>query len=114
MLQKSVTISQAIILLNSALVCDPKAIQELIEARVECNETLAKHPTIQVGRRKAPDGTEHRVGLLGIINGLFGIRDSDGYGAIHAECQSDGTIVAFAPTTDDRHPSYNPNPAELP
>lgn len=65
MLKPSVTIEETIALLNSALETDREAISSLIEHRVPCSDAMAEHPTIQV----SPNQT---VGLLGIINGLFG------------------------------------------
>lgn len=99
MLRDSVTVEQAIELLNSALEADPIAIQNLMNSRVTCNDDLANHPTIQVGSDGVGEDSPFRVGLLGIVNGLFGTWNSNGYGAIHAECMSDGTIVTFARTS---------------
>jgi len=49
--------------LNEALEADPKAIQDLVNHRVKCNEKLADHPDIQVNM-------ESEVGLLGIVCGI--------------------------------------------
>jgi hypothetical protein len=58
---------------------DPEATDKLVKSRVPCNEALAEHPTIQCG---IFDGTkQNRVGLLGVLNGLFGC-DANGCGAI--------------------------------
>lgn len=74
-----ITADYAIKILNEGLVADPNAFGSLIDIRVPCGERLARHPTIQVGHY----GTGVRVGLLGIINGLFGV-DVRGYGPISA------------------------------
>jgi hypothetical protein len=65
----------------------------LIDARVTCNEALADHPTIQVGQQ---DGS-YQVGLLGILNGLFGINDA-GWGPITAHIDSTGGTLEFKRT----------------
>lgn len=78
-IKQSITIQDAIDLLNDALKCDPVAITSLTSHRVLCNLKLADHKLIQVGSN---EGT-YRVGLLGIINGLFGV-DDKGYGPIAA------------------------------
>ena len=59
---------EAVRRLNAILECDTDALSRLIETRVPCNGRLADHPTVQV--RDVGDG--YRVGLLGILNGLFG------------------------------------------
>jgi hypothetical protein len=63
-------------LLNEINGMDPTVLPALINYRVPCNQALADHPTVQVGKKT--DGYE--VGLLGIINGLLGVKeDSTGY-----------------------------------
>lgn len=74
-----IAVDDAIRILNEAAVSDRNAIGSLIDIRIPCSDTLAAHPTIQV--EKCGDG--HRVGLLGILNGLFGV-DERGYGQIAA------------------------------
>ena len=61
--------------LNEVLALDPEALYGLIENRVPCNEALTNHATTQV--------SNGRVGLLGILNGLVGVR-SDAWGYITA------------------------------
>ena len=78
-------------LLNEAAAIDPKAILALVNARVPCNEALLNHPTIQAGR--GPEG-KPEVGLLGILNGLFGTYD-DGWGCIAAELSDEGAPIRF-------------------
>lgn len=67
-------------LLNEVMELDPKAMNNLIQTRVICNEKLAEHPTIQVGAFKPgtdefnqdyPDGeTEFKISFLGMLNGI--------------------------------------------
>ena len=78
MLKESVTIEDVIALLNDACEKDLDAMDALAKARVACNDALAAHPTIQVGKL---GGDEYKVGIIGILNGIFGTAD-DGYGAI--------------------------------
>jgi hypothetical protein len=52
----------------------------LINVHVACNQAMADHPTVQVAQLE--DGT-FAVGLLGILNGLFGA-DENGQGYIAA------------------------------
>lgn len=87
-------ISQAVKVLNEALESDPVTVNQLVNLRVMCNEELANHPSIQVGKDNRYQ-TVHWVGLFGIINGLFGV-DENGWGFIEAEIRDDnGLIVRF-------------------
>jgi len=89
-IKKQVNIDDVISLLNDALKLDPKAITNLVGQRVVCNKKLAKHPTVQVG----VVDNNYQVGLLGILNGLFGV-DEKGYGAIIADFDNDDIIINF-------------------
>lgn len=80
-IKSQITIEETIKLLNEAVQADAKAMRDLIESRVECNATFAAHPTIQVANYHKKDA--YTVGLLGILNGLFGI-DDKGWGSIAA------------------------------
>jgi hypothetical protein len=66
--------------LNELVELDNKAIRNLILNKVECNEAIADHPTVQVGLQC--DG-QYSIGALGLLNGLVGIQD-DGWGYIAA------------------------------
>ena len=70
------TVDDLIAFLNQALETDPAAISTLFRRRVACNLAMADHPTIQVH-------SDFTVGPLGLLNGLFGIRE-DGYGHLTA------------------------------
>jgi len=66
----------AVDLLNEMYALDGAATAALIENRVPCNEALLEHPTIQVG---ATNRYGHGlVGLLGVLNGLFGVHNTRG------------------------------------
>jgi len=95
------TPDDAIELLNDINKRDPSVLPALVNYRVACNERLALHPTVQVG--KAGDG-KMEVGLLGIINGLFDVR-WNGWGqiAVEATTDADGEVTRiskFRRTTD--------------
>lgn len=83
----SVTAQNAIALLNEASKLDPAAIRALIEHRVPCNCHLADHPTIEVGCTE--DG-DPRVGMIGLINGLFGL-DANTRGPVLTNIPDDPT-----------------------
>ena len=90
MSMKSITVHDAVRVLGEAFEADPKAMAELVEARASCNERLASHPTIQVYENEYQTC---EVGLLGILNGLFGI-NHDGRG--HIEAVYDGVYPTLA------------------
>jgi len=98
-IKKSITIEQAIEVLNEAFKLDARTIQWLINNRVPCNAELAGHPTIQVKaiqRRHIYGGepVRYEIGLLGIINGLFGVNENES-GYIAAEFDDDGKLIGF-------------------
>ncbi len=92
MRKPAITVDDAIGLLNEAVALDRPAMAALLANRVPCNAAFADHPTIQV---QAQHGGYH-VGLLGIINGLFGV-DDDGKGPI-CSVFTDGQLQEFAKT----------------
>lgn len=71
------TVNEAIEVLNRAFAADPDAIRALVSFRVPCNSTLADDPTIQVKTVEGEprDGDHCEVGILGILNGIFGTRE---------------------------------------
>lgn len=96
MIKESVTIDEVIEIMNEAVARDRKAINALVNQRIECNTYLADHPTIQVRAGKAINGGAiYSVGLLGILNGLFGCDDISKYGAIAAVLDKDGILEKF-------------------
>lgn len=84
-IRESITVDHAIEVLNRMLQTDHNATALLfLTARVPCHEGLADDPTIQVRAYKVnKDDPAYSVGILGIINGLFGI-DEGGWGLITA------------------------------
>ena len=69
-------IKRALDILNDALERDPMPLTQLLNARISCNERLTKHKFVQTGVY----GGDHRVGVLGLINGILGYKQ-DGIGA---------------------------------
>jgi hypothetical protein len=105
---------QIVALLNDACALDRRAVQALVDHRVETNTDMAQHPTIQCG---LGDGLRVTLGTLGLLNGLAGV-DDDGWGAIAAvyekseqpfvgepgTSRSPGVLVGFRLVTDaDKH-----------
>ena len=77
MFRDTVSADDVIRYLNELVEIDPLAIRALMCTRIPCNEALANHPTVQVS--EWPEGCH--VGVIGIINGLFGT-DEEGRGGI--------------------------------
>jgi len=94
-------IDAAIAFLNGLVEVDPKAVTALVELRVACNEEMADHPTVQV--QADTDGGNPEVGILGVLNGLFGTYDKgakEGWGPITAVFY-EGMVVEFRRTQED-------------
>lgn len=90
-----ITVYQVIALLNEAALADPVAMRNLVNARVACNQALADHPTIQVGHIDDDPLKPFQVGVLGLLNGLFGV-DDQGWGAIAAIIDDDpAKLITF-------------------
>lgn len=86
---KTLTVAEVVHVLNQLLEINRASITRLINYREPCNEALANHPTVQVHTTEFEDGAlkggkVYSVGLLGILNGLFGVDDS-GSGFIAGE-----------------------------
>lgn len=79
-------------LLNALAAIDPIAIIALINHRVPCGGGILDHATVQAGRNAVGSP---EVGMLGILNGLFGTF-SDGWGCITAEISDDETKIRFS------------------
>jgi hypothetical protein len=90
MSKNNVSLDEAIEYLNALALTDPVAVRDLIAQRVPCNDAMRDHPTVQV--EAEPDGSSPRVGVLGVLNGLFGVRE-DGWGEIAALYNDDHSIL---------------------
>lgn len=76
----AITPADAVAVLNRILEADRAAVSELVlRSKVRCNEKLANDSTVQVKQRNG----WCEVGLLGVVNGLFGV-DAKVYGPIVA------------------------------
>lgn len=82
-------------MLNELLAMDPDCISTLTQTRVACNAKIKDHPTVQV--MIDPQG-QAVVGLVGILNGLFGA-DNRGWGGISFETKDD-QVQAFKALED--------------
>lgn len=94
-MKETVSIDEVIEYLNELAGLDREAIAKLIDSRVPCNNKIADHPTCQV--QEEPDGIHvvTKVGILGVINGMFGV-DKKGRGAIKADYfDVDGKFSSF-------------------
>jgi hypothetical protein len=107
-LRETVSIDDVIALLNEAAAADPQAMIALIGNRVLCNEKLAAHPAVQVGRYASETSAEMsgpnvgsvtRVGVLGLLNGVFGINEQ-GYGPIVADIDNHANTIRFMRTSE--------------
>lgn len=67
--QRNCDIDDTIKYINELIEIDRIAIAALIANRVPCNQQLADHSTVQVYAQHGG----YLVGMLGILNGLFGI-----------------------------------------
>lgn len=92
MIKDLITLDEVIEFLNELIKIDQRAMHKLIKFRTPCNQELADHESIQV----TMDLFGFEVGLLGILNGLFGV-DEDKYGAITAVFDETG-LIAFRRT----------------
>ncbi|MBD3261403.1 MAG: hypothetical protein GF334_06915 [Candidatus Altiarchaeales archaeon] len=95
MIKNEVTVQDVCNLFNEIIAKDPRCAEDLIEARVQCNNVILNHPTIQV--RQSCEDQYPKVGLLGFLNGLFGISEN-GMGALCAVYDDDGNLQSLQPT----------------
>ena len=94
--KEKVSIEETVNFLNELLKIDSIAITALFSMRIGCNEALADHETVQV---LVSNGTYFQVGIVGILNGLFGI-DEYGWGHISIDYDDD-KITGFRVLTED-------------
>lgn len=86
---------RAVDVLNEIFEQDPEVLHKLVNYRVPCNEVLAEHPSVQVGYKEDDPEKGYEVGFLGILNGIFGVKE-DGYGYIAALLGSKtGKLLGF-------------------
>ena len=61
----------AIDALNTAYEADPQAVHALLCNSVPCNQTLADHPTVEVGVAYPAGDGAYRLSALGFLNGAL-------------------------------------------
>lgn len=76
-IRRTVSIDDVISFLNELFAIDADMVTSMIVNRTPCNQAMANHPSVQVWEWEG----ETKVGLIGILNGLFGC-DNDGTGPI--------------------------------
>lgn len=79
MIKENISLDEVIEFLNELVRTDPDAMHMLVEHRQSCNKDMAEHRTVQVHDYHGVP----KVGLLGILNGMFGINER-GWGPITA------------------------------
>lgn len=85
-------ILEAIAVLNRVHEADPTVMPALIALRVPCNEVVAADPSVQV---KANEDGTFEVGILGLINGIFGV-DARNVGYVAADVdKKTGALLSF-------------------
>jgi hypothetical protein len=103
MIKETVSIDEAIALLNEILQLDPEVANIMVKHHFICNEMIANHATIQVQAtemnpfQRVGNKTEGWVGILGVINGMFGVHEN-GMGPICYEINKNEMIVRFKRT----------------
>ena len=98
MIKNNVTLEETAAFLNELLKTDPITVNAFFNIRITCNESLARHPTVQVNCQGEALKRWNQVGLIGILNGLFGI-DEKGWGHLSLSLDN-GTITSFNVLTD--------------
>lgn len=116
-----VQVRRTVDFLNQMLEIDPELVTVTVDLRLRVREeggsaeAMREHPTAQV----TYDGEETRIGLLGWINGLLGVRD-DGKGPVAAiqdigeDGTPTGTILRFLETSKALQDGCIPDPQAHP
>lgn len=93
--------------LNSAVALDAAAMHKLAEFRVRCNNELAQHPEIQVRTIQESNShgvaalvDVHRVGLIGILNGILGTDEFGNAFLAGSYGDQDGKLLKFMLNTN--------------
>ena len=95
---KQEAVLEAIKVLNEFNQLEPDLCFQLMTTRYSVSDELANdHPTIQARKGIAPDLAT--MSILGLINGLFGVDEDDGWGLISAQIDfQTHTVDFFYPT----------------
>jgi len=92
MIHEQRSIDDTIAFLNELLAIDEPAISALVKTRAPCGTGLADHASVQVGFQPGTTKSDGlwEVGLLGVLNGLFGTIEGgklDGWGPLCADVE---------------------------
>ena len=88
MIKDDVKLGEVIDFLNSLLNLDKNAVTALFSARTYCNNKIGAHPTVQIQEEpfsnilafdENDNMLHYTVGILGILNGLFGVFEEGSY-----------------------------------
>lgn len=90
-----VSVDEAIEVLNRIHQADHHVLPALMRHRVPCNTAVADDPAVQVG--PGPNRSGWVIGLLGVLNGIFGA-DDDGWGYIVADWDGGSNLRGFRRT----------------
>lgn len=90
----AVTPNDAIKYLNELLAIAPETIETLVNLRIPAPKAIVDHPTVQVQSPTVALDGPAVVGLIGILNGLFGV-DLSGTGPIAVVYDDDWKITRF-------------------
>ena len=82
MIKESITIDEVLDALNRMVSIDNEAMKDLCFQRVRCNKKMSHDMDVQV---VFDDSGQPMVGLLGVLNGLFGHDETKGFGPIAAK-----------------------------
>ena len=89
MFKKNIIPEDIVELLNEMLKLDYEGTKKFVEAKIEVNEKIANHETIQVNGYTTP--REYLLGIIGFLNGLFGVNENH-FGCICCEIKGNKII----------------------
>jgi hypothetical protein len=87
--------------LNEPLRMDHILVEALVNYRLPCQPAVAEHPTVQVDEVTWAAQPCYVVGMLGVINGLIGVRDGVGYIVVMYDDETN-RIEGFGVTTEEQ------------
>lgn len=100
--EETVAVKDVLAMLNEIHALDSELTTNMVLHRFPCNKDIRDHKTVQAHCYGDASLENPKVGLLGILNSLFGI-DKNHFGAIAANFEKDdGPLLGFKMTdTDD-------------
>jgi len=94
MLRETVSVQEVCVFLNEFLKLDSDCLTNLVNTRHKCNEKIVEHESIQVSCNT--DGNFY-VGLLGVLNGMFGTNETRAASIVAQINDFNGQILCFRP-----------------